>query len=66
MIVQAGWGNTKSALYELADVGMDDEAREGAEKALETLLVGSDAKIRGVQGIKSGQNLMFEIEVRLA
>ena len=66
MIVQAGWGNTKSALYELADVGMDDEAREGAEKALKTLLTGSDAKIRGVQGIKSGQNLMFEIEVRLA
>ncbi|KAK4636208.1 Mitochondrial metal transporter 2 [Fulvia fulva] len=65
MIVQAGWGNTKSALYELADVGMDDEAREGAEKALETLLVGSDAKIRGVQGIKSGQNLMFEIEAEV-
>lgn len=63
MIVQAGWGNTKSALYELADAGMEEEAREGAEKAAVAALVNTPAEIRGVQGIKSGQNLMFEVEV---
>jgi divalent metal cation (Fe/Co/Zn/Cd) transporter len=63
MIVQAGWGNTKSALYELADAGMEEEAREGAEKAAIAVLEGRKEEIRGVQGIKSGQNLMFEVEV---
>lgn len=63
MIVQAGWGNTKTALYELADAGMEDEVREGAEKAAVAALADSPAEIRGVQGIKSGQNLMFEVEV---
>ncbi|EME89056.1 uncharacterized protein MYCFIDRAFT_160221 [Pseudocercospora fijiensis CIRAD86] len=64
MIVQAGWGNTMSALYELADKGMDEELREKAETtavaALESYKL---VQIRGVQGIKSGQNLMFEIEI---
>lgn len=63
MIIQAGWVNTKSALFELADVGMDEEAREGAETAAKAIMKGNDAEIRGVQGIKSGQNLMFEVEV---
>lgn len=63
MIVQAGWGNTKTALYELADAGMEEEVREGAEKAAITALENTSAEIRGVQGIKSGQNLMFEVEV---
>lgn len=63
MIVQAGWGNTKSALYELADAGMEEEARQGAEKAAVTALAKTLAEVRGVQGIKSGQNLMFEVEV---
>ncbi|MGG6498140.1 UNVERIFIED_CONTAM: cation transporter, partial [Bacteroidetes bacterium 56_B9] len=31
MIVQAGWGNTMSALYELADRGLEEEIREKAE-----------------------------------
>lgn len=63
MIVQAGFVNTKSALLELADVGMDEEAREGAESAAKAAMETTDAEIRGVQGIKSGQNLMFEVEV---
>jgi cation diffusion facilitator family transporter len=32
MIVQAGWGNTKNALLELADVGIDGEMVEGVHK----------------------------------
>ncbi|KAF7197150.1 Mitochondrial metal transporter 2, partial [Pseudocercospora fuligena] len=64
MIVQAGWGNTMSALYELADKGMDEELREKAETtAVAALESYKRVQIRGVQGIKSGQNLMFEVEI---
>lgn len=66
MIVQAGWGNTKAALYELADVGIQDEIKEKVQKASAAALqeqVGSEAIVKGVQGIKSGQNVLAEIEV---
>lgn len=63
MIVQAGWTNTKSALFELADVGMDDEVRQNAETVAKAVVNTGDAKVRGVQGIKSGQNLMFDVEI---
>lgn len=66
MIVQAGWGNTKNALLELADVGMDEEVREHVHRVAVTALqehVGQHASILGTQGIKSGQNFMVDIEV---
>jgi len=67
MIVQAGWGNTKAALLELSDVAMDDEIRENVQKAATAALaeqaIEQEAAIRGVQGTKSGQNFMVEVEV---
>lgn len=66
MIVQAGWGNTKSAMLELADVAMDEEVKESVEKAAGNALQAQssgEAEIRGVQGIKSGQNFLVDIEV---
>lgn len=66
MIVQAGWGNTKSAMLELADVAMDEEVKENVEKAAKTALLAQssgEAEIRGVQGIKSGQNFLVDLEV---
>ena len=70
MVVQAGWGNTKAALYELADVGVEDEmrdnVREAASKALAQLNTGSaskDVNVRHVQGVKSGQNYLMDIEL---
>lgn len=66
MIVQAGWGNTKSAMLELADVAMDEEVKENVEKAaISALLAQSsgEAEVRGVQGIKSGQNFLVDLEV---
>lgn len=66
MIVQAGWGNTKSALLELADVGMDDEVKQNVGEAAKVALQergGGEVELRGVQGIKSGQNFMAEIEL---
>lgn len=66
MIVQAGWGNTKAALLELADVAMDEEVRSSVDKAARQVLeaqVGPEAELRGVQGVKSGQNFLVELEV---
>lgn len=67
MIVQAGWGNTTAALLELADVGMDEDVRVNVRKTVEGVVgrivgVGAGA-VRGVQGIKSGQNFLVEVEV---
>jgi len=65
MIVQAGWGNTKSAMLELADVAMDEEVKGNVEKAAKAALATQhgETKIRGIQGIKSGQNFLVDIEV---
>lgn len=66
MIVQAGWGNTKNALLELADVAMDDDVRQNVDKTAKKVLqqrVGQDAQVRGVQGMKSGQNFLVHMEV---
>ncbi|KAI9724853.1 MAG: hypothetical protein M1812_000129 [Candelaria pacifica] len=65
MVIRAGWSNTGSALLELADVGVDDEmktsVRRQAEKAL--LPQSNDVEVRQIQGVKSGQNYLMEVEL---
>lgn len=66
MIIQAGWVNTKTALFELSDVSFDNEIKEKVQKAAALALeedMESAAKIKGVQGVKSGQNVLVEVEV---
>ena len=75
MVIRAGWGNTKSALLELADVTVDDEVkssvRRAATKALKgdptqgvaPVQCGDQAEIRDIQGTKSGQNYLIDIEL---
>jgi divalent metal cation (Fe/Co/Zn/Cd) transporter len=68
MVVQAGWGNTKSALLELADVGVESEMREKVEKAatkaLESVTSASDpVTVRYIQGVKAGQNYLMDVEL---
>lgn len=75
MVIRAGWGNTKTALLELADVTVDDEVklsvRKAATKALhgdvqkgiEAVQLGHEVELRDVQGIKSGQNYLIDIEL---
>ncbi len=66
MIMQAGWQNTKTALFELSDVTFSDEIKEKVEKAAVTSLkehVDPVAVVKGVQGVKSGQNILAEVEV---
>jgi len=62
MVVNAGYGNTKIALLELADVGLDREFRDSVKRVL------GSAGVQGVtdvSGVKSGQNYLVEITVEV-
>ena len=73
MVIRAGWGNTGSALLELADVGVAEEikgsVRGAASKALgedsfgSSRVIGNDVEIRDVQGVKAGQNYLMNVEL---
>jgi len=75
MVIRAGWGNTVNALLELGDVTVEDEIKKKVERAATKALKGDETKgiaavengsqveIRDVQGIKSGQNYLIDIEL---
>ena len=68
MVVQAGWGNTKSALLELADVGVDSEMKDKVRKTVTTALASittasAPINVRAIQGVKAGQNYLMDVEV---
>ncbi|MCJ1353479.1 MAG: hypothetical protein MMC33_003465 [Icmadophila ericetorum] len=75
MVIKAGWSNTGSAVFELMDVGVDDEFKQNVRKVSGKLLSdasfvaadkpfgGSDIEIRDVQGTKAGQNYLMDIEL---
>ena len=74
MVIRAGWGNTRAALLELADVGIDEEVKESVRKAarksisidLSSAELGSNkVEVRDVQGVKAGQNYLVDIELAL-
>ncbi|KAJ6128275.1 Cation efflux protein [Penicillium samsonianum] len=67
MVIKAGWGNTCISLLELADTTVDEEVRhsveDAASKALKDLEDGHEVIVRDVQGMKSGQNYLMDIEL---
>ena len=75
MIIRAGWQNTTLALLELGDVTIEQEikdfVRRSTTKALKGdtktgtpgVALGEQAEIKNVQGIKSGQNYLVDIEL---
>ena len=70
MVIRAGWGNTWTALQELADHSIDDEikgsVRKQAMKVLsgpEAISEGHEVEIREISGIKSGQNYLIDLEL---
>ncbi|KAL4862303.1 cation efflux family-domain-containing protein [Aspergillus spectabilis] len=67
MVIKAGWGNTRTSLLELADTTVDDEIKtsvqKAAAKALAAINEGELVKIRDVQGMKSGQNYLMDVEL---
>lgn len=71
MVIRAGWGNTGSALLELADIGVDDEMRNSVRRAATKALAVGDAngtpvdqmEVRDIQGVKAGQNYLMELVI---
>jgi divalent metal cation (Fe/Co/Zn/Cd) transporter len=67
MVVKAGWGNTCTSLLELADTTVDEDVRSSVEaataKTLKELEDGHEVIVRDVQGMKSGQNYLMDIEL---
>lgn len=69
MIVQAGYGNTKNALLELADVGVDEDVKDDVTAAARQALTECEGNLSAenllVQGIKSGQNYLMEVAINV-
>jgi cation diffusion facilitator family transporter len=75
MVIKAGWNNTLTSLLELADVTIDDQVKKavrraamkaikGGETSGEVGIPGGDVvEIKEIQGIKSGQNYLVDIEL---
>lgn len=73
MVIRAGWGNTGSALLELADVGVAEDIKASVRKAASKALgessfgpgrvMGNQVEVRDVQGVKAGQNYLMSIEL---
>ena len=75
MVIRAGWGNTMSSLLELGDITVDDDVKNSVRRAATKAIkgdvksglagvAGGDAvEIKDVQGVKSGQNYLMDIEL---
>ena len=63
MVIQAGFNNTVSAVYELCDKGVDEEVKANVRKAATKALASEEVEVREVQGVKAGQNYLMEIEL---
>lgn len=73
MVIRAGWGNTGSALLELADVGVAEEIRDAVRRTASGALregpfgsgrvMGNLVEVRDVQGVKAGQNYLMDVEL---
>ncbi|KAK2590296.1 mitochondrial metal transporter [Conoideocrella luteorostrata] len=67
MVVNAGYENTKEAMYELADRSLDEEVKTSVKKqahrALANVSEGHEAELRDISGIKSGQNYLVDLEM---
>ncbi|KAK0630652.1 cation efflux protein [Bombardia bombarda] len=67
LVIRAGWGNTLSALYELADRSIDDEVKRSVRrqtaKGLAAVSEGHEVQLRDVAGVKSGQNYLVDVEL---
>lgn len=67
MVINAGWGNTRAAVLELVDVGLDDEMKDNIRKAADRALALRSEKlgVRNVGGLKSGQNYLVELTIEV-
>jgi divalent metal cation (Fe/Co/Zn/Cd) transporter len=77
MVIRAGWNNTLTSLLELADLTVDEDIKKAVRRAatkaikgdasagLKGVVGGEHVEIKGIQGIKSGQNYLMEVELEI-
>ena len=68
MVIRAGWGNTRTSLLELADTTVDEDIKENVRNAAVQAIAQSQGVsgvvgVRSVQGMKSGQNYLMDLEL---
>ena len=63
MVIQAGFGNSVAAIYELCDRGVDEEIKNAVRRATEKAIPSEAVNIGEIQGIKAGQNYLMEIQL---
>jgi divalent metal cation (Fe/Co/Zn/Cd) transporter len=65
LVIKAGWGNTVSALYELADKGIDTEVKTSVTRAVKKAFANlrDGIELREVEGVKSGQNYLVDLQL---
>jgi divalent metal cation (Fe/Co/Zn/Cd) transporter len=63
MVIQAGFGNTVQAVYELCDATVDEEVKEKVRRVASAALPSEEVELRDVQGVKAGQNYLLDIEL---
>ncbi len=74
MVIRAGWGNTLTSLLELGDITIDNEVKNSVRRAATKSIKGDESSVPGIlgsdmieikeiQGIKSGQNYLVDIEL---
>ncbi len=67
LVIQAGFGNFLSALYELADRSLDSDVKKSVRrqvvKGIATVRESHEVELRDVSGIKSGQNYLVDLEL---
>ena len=75
MVIRAGWGNTLQSLLELGDVTVDQDVKQAVKRAATKAIEGDLDKgfavcegaellqVREVQGTKSGQNYLMDVEI---
>ena len=75
MVIRAGWENTSTSLLELGDITIDDQVKTAVRKAAIKAIKGDETdgipgirggdvvEVKEIQGIKSGQNYLVDIEL---
>ena len=67
MVIRAGWGNTWTALSELADASFDatvkSKVHHAATNAIADGFPGHSVEVYDIQGTKAGQNYLIEVEI---
>ena len=75
MVIRAGWGNTLTSLLELGDITIDSEVKNSVRRAAIKAIKGDESsgvpgilgsdmiEIKEIQGIKSGQNYLVDVEL---